>query len=58
MIQTGKVLLGIFIGAVVGTVLGVLMAPSDERMSRIRISRESSERSGDADDTYGEYSIL
>lgn len=58
MMQTGKVLLGILIGAVVGTVLGALMAPSDERESRIRMSRESSERSGDADEEYGAYAIL
>ena len=58
MIQTRKVLLGILIGAVVGTFLGALMAPSDKRMSRIWVGRESMERSGDADEEYGGYAIL
>jgi gas vesicle protein len=56
--QTGKVLLGILIGAIFGTVLGVLMTPSDERKSRSRTSRESSERYGDAGETFGEFAIL
>jgi gas vesicle protein len=58
MMQTGKVLLGILLGAVVGTVLGVLMAPSDERKSRIRTSRESSERYDDAGEPFGVFAIL
>lgn len=56
--QTGKVLLGILIGAIFGTVLGVLMTPSDEQKSRSRTSRESSERYGDAGETFGEFAIL
>jgi gas vesicle protein len=58
MIRTGKVLLGIFFGAVVGTLLGVLMAPPGKSIPQIKVNRESTLSSDDSGEKYGEYAIL
>lgn len=58
MKRTGKVLLGIFFGAVVGTLLGVLMAPPGKNISQIKVNRETTMNSEDSGEKYGEYAIL
>jgi gas vesicle protein len=53
--STGRVLLGIIVGAAVGAVLGVLFAPAKGSVTRKRIARRGTDYAEDVREKLNEY---
>lgn len=53
--SSGKILLGVVVGAAVGAVLGVLFAPVKGSVTRKRIARRSTDCAEDVKEKFNEY---
>ena len=53
--NSGKILLGVVIGATVGVVLGVLFAPAKGSVTRKRIARSGTVYAEDVKEKFNEY---
>jgi gas vesicle protein len=53
--RSGKALLGVIVGAAVGTVLGMLFAPAKGSVTRKRIDRRGTDCAGDVKEKLNEY---
>jgi gas vesicle protein len=53
--NSGKILLGVIIGATVGAVLGVLFAPAKGSVTRKRIARSGTAYAEDVKEKFNEY---
>ena len=53
--KSGKVVLGIAVGAAVGTALGMLFAPAKGSVTRKRIDRRATDCAGDVKEKVNEY---
>jgi gas vesicle protein len=53
--RSGKVLLGVVVGAAVGAILGVLFAPAKGSVTRKRIARRGTDYAEDAKEKFNEY---